>query len=56
MGTAAEVSTEELAAKLQEDSDIGNEPAEQAGNEMPAQTVQAAQAAQLAIDEQAHTK
>ena len=56
MGTAAEVSTEELAAKFEEDSDIENELAEQAGNKMAAQTVQAAQAAQLAVDEQAHTE
>lgn len=54
MGTAAEVSTEELAAKFEEDSDIETELLEQAGDEMAAQTVQPAQASQLA--EQAHTE
>ena len=53
MNTAAEVSTEELAAKFEEDSDIENKLAEQAGKDMAAQIVQAAQAA---VDEQAYSK
>ena len=56
MGTAAEVSTEELAAKFEEDSDTENDHTEQAGDGMAAQTVEAAQAAQLAVDEQAYTQ